>query len=92
MSATHQSNHNGHAKGNRAASKAGSLAELIAEQPVTSLAVAAATGFILGGGARRTGGLTILALLLQVAMREGSNESASLGDLLGAALGTGTDD
>jgi hypothetical protein len=92
MSSTHQSNHNGHAKENRAPSKAGTFTELIAEQPVTAVAVAAAAGFILGGGARRMGGLTILALLIQVAMREGSSESASISDLLGAALGTGTDD
>ena len=59
---------------------------------MTAVAVAAAAGFILGGGARSTGGLTILALLIQVAMREGSSESASIGDLLGAALGTGSDD
>jgi hypothetical protein len=89
---SHQSNHNGHAKEDRVASKAGTFTELIAEQPVTSIAMAAAAGFILGGGARRTGGLTILALLIQVAMREGSSEAASIGDLLGAALGTGMDD
>ena len=87
MSSTHQSNHNEHAEGNRAAAKSGTFSEMIADQPVTSLAVAAAAGFIIGGGARRAGGLSILALLIQVAMREGSSESASLGDLLGAAFG-----
>jgi hypothetical protein len=92
MSSTHQSNHNGHAEGNRAAAKSGTFSEMIADQPVTSLAVAAAAGFIIGGGARRSGGWTILALLIQIAMREGSGESSSLGDLLGAALGIGTED
>jgi hypothetical protein len=94
MSSTHHSTHNGRARGNGSESHSGSrsFGELVAEQPVTSLAIAAAAGFVLGGGARRSGGLTILALLIQVAMREGLGESASLGDLLGAALGTGTDD
>lgn len=92
MSSTQHSISNGHRNGSDSASKPASFSELIAQQPVTSIAVAAAAGFILGGGARRAGGLTILALLIQVAMREGSSESASLGDLLGAALGTGSDD
>jgi len=89
MSATHQSTHNGRAGKNGSASHspARNFTEMIAEQPVTSLAVATAAGFVLGGGARRTGGLTILALLLQVAMREGSAESASIRDLIGAVLG-----
>ena len=61
------------------------------EQPVTSLAVAAAAGFILGGGAKGTGGLTILGLLVQVAMREGLGETGLLGDLLGATMGVEDD-
>ena len=92
MSATPHSTRNGHAKGSESAAKPATFTELIAAQPVTSIAVAAAAGFILGGGARKTGGLSILALLIQVAMREGSSDSASIGDLLGAALGAEADD
>jgi hypothetical protein len=92
MSSTPHSTRNGHPKGSESASKPATFTELIASQPVTSIAVAAAAGFMLGGGARKTGGLTILALLIQVAMREGSSESASIGDLLGAALGADSDD
>jgi len=88
MSATHPSSHNGHARTNGSAEhEAGSITALICEQPVTSIAIAAAAGFLFGGGARRSGGLTILALLVQVAMREGRGESSALGDLVGAALG-----
>jgi hypothetical protein len=91
MASLHNSTSNGHAKAEGSSSKPGTLTEFIVQQPVTSLAIAAAAGFVLGGGARRSGGLTILALLLQVAMREGLGESSSLADLLGAALGEEAD-
>ncbi|HVN29743.1 MAG TPA: hypothetical protein VMT64_14705 [Candidatus Binataceae bacterium] len=89
MSSTHQSTHYKHATGNGSRSHHGAhgIAGFVTEQPVTSLALAAAAGFTLGGGARRSGGLTILALLLQVAMREGNGESSLLGKLLGLTLG-----
>jgi len=61
------------------------LTDVVREQPVACLAIAAAAGFVLGGGARRSGGLTILALMGQIAMRE------ALGDLVTATLGNGHD-
>lgn len=47
-----------------------SLTEIIIEEPIACLAVAAAAGFILGGGARRASGLTILTMLGQLVVRE----------------------
>jgi hypothetical protein len=64
---------------------------MVTERPIASLAIAAAAGFVLGGGARRAGGLTILALLVQIAMHEEAGKSAKLGDLIDAALGVGND-
>jgi hypothetical protein len=94
MSSIHNSAHNGGGKEKASsASKSGkrTFADIIAEQPVTCVAVAAAAGFILGGGAKGTGGLTILGLLVQIAMREGAGETGSLGDVIGAALGDDND-
>jgi hypothetical protein len=91
MSSAHESNGNGQAKRRSSQSEPRGIIEMVAERPIASLAIAAAAGFVVGGGARRTGGLTILALLLQVAMRESTGESSSLGDLIGAALGVGND-
>jgi hypothetical protein len=61
------------------------LTELVQEEPIACLAIAAAAGFLLGGGARRAGGLTILTMLGQIVVREALGESASLGDLIGEA-------
>jgi len=91
MSSTLESTHNGQAKRNNSQTAVRGIAEVIAERPIASLAIAAAAGFVIGGGARRAGGLTILALLAQIAMREGKGESGSLGDLIDAALGDGHD-
>ncbi len=57
------------------------LTEIIHEQPVACLAIAAAAGFVLGGGMRRTNGLALLALIGQVATR------AALGNIVNGALG-----
>lgn len=46
------------------------LTELVQEQPVLSLAIAAATGFVLGGGMRARNGVALLALIGQLAMRD----------------------
>ena len=59
--------------------------EIIQDQPIAFLALAAAAGFIIGGGARRTGGFTILTLLGQMVVREALGDSGSLADLFGEA-------
>jgi hypothetical protein len=56
------------------------LIEIIQEQPVVCLAIAAAAGFVLGGGMRRTNGLALLALIGQMAMRD------ALGNIVSGAL------
>ena len=55
--------------------------EMVQEEPVVWLAIAAAAGFVLGGGARQAGGLTILTLLGQIVVRETLGESVSLDDI-----------
>jgi hypothetical protein len=57
--------------------------DIIQEEPIAFLAIAAAAGFLLGGGARRAGGLTILTMLGQVVVREALGEAGSLGDIFG---------
>jgi hypothetical protein len=49
------------------------------------MAIAAAVGFMLGGGARRSGGLAILTMLGQIVVREAFGDLASLGDFIGKA-------
>jgi hypothetical protein len=61
------------------------LTEVVQEDPIACLAVAAAAGFLLGGGARRAGGLTILTMLGQIILRETLGESASLADVFSEA-------
>jgi len=56
------------------------LTETIQEQPMVSLVIAGAAGFVLGGGMRRAGGMTVLALLGQIAVRE------VFGDLIAESL------
>lgn len=58
---------------------------IVKDEPIAFLAIAAAAGFMLGGGARRAGGLTILTMLGQIVVREALGESASLGGLIGNA-------
>jgi hypothetical protein len=59
-----------------------SLTDVIKEQPLACLAIAAAAGFVLGGGIRRAGGFTILTLLGQIIMRDAIGEfvTETLGD------------
>jgi hypothetical protein len=57
--------------------------DIIQEEPIAFLAIAAAAGFILGGGAKRAGGLTILTMLGQVVVREALGDVSSLGDIFG---------
>jgi hypothetical protein len=61
------------------------LTDLIKEEPIACLAIAAAAGFVLGGGAKRQGGLTILTMLGQIIVREALGNGASLSDLIGEA-------
>ncbi|HLI80653.1 MAG TPA: hypothetical protein VKV03_11765 [Candidatus Binataceae bacterium] len=61
------------------------LTELVQEQPVVSLAIAAATGFVLGGGMRARNGVALLALIGQIAMRD------ALGNIVSGALGNSHD-
>lgn len=78
MSSTNQSTRDVHANGHADRT----LTEIIREQPIASLAIAAAAGFVFGGGVRRS---TILAMLVQIAMRQ------ALGDLVTETLGHGHD-
>jgi hypothetical protein len=63
-----------------------SWTEIIEEEPIACLAIAAAAGFILGGGMKRSGGLTILTMLGQIVLREAYGDS-SLGALVEEATG-----
>jgi hypothetical protein len=56
------------------------LIDIVQEQPVVCLAIAAAAGFVLGGGMRRTNGLALLALIGQMAMRD------ALGNIVNGVL------
>jgi hypothetical protein len=44
--------------------------EMVREEPIASLAIAAALGFILGGGIRQSRSLPILTMLGQIVVRE----------------------
>lgn len=59
--------------------------DLVQDEPIAFMAIAAGVGFLLGGGAKRAGGLTILTLLGQIVVREALGESVSLGDFIGEA-------
>ncbi len=72
----------GHARGR---SHDRTWTEIVQEDPIACLAIAAGVGFLLGGGARRTGGLTILTFLGQIVVREALGESVSLGDFISEA-------
>jgi hypothetical protein len=61
------------------------LTELVQEQPVVSLAIAAAIGFVLGGGMRTRNGVALLALIGQIAMRD------ALGNVVNGGWGNGHD-
>jgi hypothetical protein len=72
--------------GSRSHAKNRTLTEVVQEEPIACLAIAVAAGFLLGGGARRAGGLTILTMLGQIVVRETLGESASsLGELFNEA-------
>ncbi len=60
-----------------------SLTEIVKEEPIACVAIAAAAGFMLGGGARRPGGLAILTLLGRLVIGEAFGNSASLDDFIG---------
>ncbi len=54
--------------------------ELVKNEPIAFLAMAAAAGFLVGGGVRRSGSLKILALLGQIVVTELFGDHASLGE------------
>ena len=80
MSSSQQSTRDGQTNGrdpeSRQADK--TLTEIIKEQPIAALAIAAAAGYVFGGGVRRS---TILAMLVQIAVRQGLSNMVS--DALG---------
>lgn len=53
--------------------------EIVKNEPIAFLAIAAAAGFLAGGGARSRGSLKIFALLGQIAVSELFGDLASLG-------------
>lgn len=84
-----QSNGNGHNDGDtpdaRPRLSDRTWTEIVKEDPIACLAIAAAAGFVLGGGARRAGGLTILTMLGQIVVREAFGDSASPSDFIARA-------
>ena len=73
----------GHGSSSRHADR--TLTQAVQDQPIVSLTIAAVAGFVLGGGPRSAGGLSILALLGQLAMRE------ACGELVSGSWGNGHD-
>jgi len=74
-----RANGNGHSGGtpkSRSSNGDRTLTDLVKEEPVVCLAVAAAAGFLLGGGAKLSGGLTILTMLGQIIVKEAIGDSA----------------
>jgi hypothetical protein len=45
------------------------VAEYVRDEPLTALAIAGVTGFVLGGGVNRRVGLTLLAIVGRIALR-----------------------
>jgi Na+-translocating ferredoxin:NAD+ oxidoreductase RnfD subunit len=80
MSSRKQSTRDGQANGEDPESRQAdpTLTEIIREQPIAALAIAAAAGYVFGGGVRRS---TILAMLVQIAVRQGLSNMVS--DALG---------
>ena len=74
---------NGTSNGLGSSSRRGDLSftEMVKEQPVMWLAIAAAAGFVLGGGVRRSNGVALLMLIGQTAMRDALGQFVS--DTLG---------
>jgi|HubBroStandDraft_3_1064219.scaffolds.fasta_scaffold486379_2 hypothetical protein len=87
-----QSTGNGNSGFERAArpSPDRTLTDIIKEEPIACLAIAAAVGFLVGGGAKRQGGLTILTMLGQIVVREALGNGASLSDLIEEPQGKST--
>jgi hypothetical protein len=53
--------------------------QILKNEPIAFLAMAAAVGFLVGGGVRRSGSVKILALLGQIVVTELFGESARTG-------------
>jgi hypothetical protein len=79
------SGHSGGGSRTRSRHKDTTWTEIAKEEPIACMAIAAAVGFMLGGGARRSGGLAILTMLGQIVVREAFGDFASLGDFIGKA-------
>ena len=56
------SGHSGGGSGVRSRHKDTTWNEIVKEEPIACMAIAAEAGFMLGGGARRSGGLAILTM------------------------------
>lgn len=63
------------------------LTDIIKAQPIVCLAIAASAGFILGGGARSSGGIAILAAIARIAAREALGDSSTLSDFMPEEMG-----
>jgi len=85
MAAMDQSTGKGHSGGESGVRSRQDTAwtEIVKDEPIAFIAIAAAAGFMLGGGARRSGGLAILTMLGQIAVREALGGSTSLDDFIG---------
>jgi DUF883 C-terminal glycine zipper region len=60
------------------------VVQYVKDEPLTSLAIAAGVGFIVGGGARSRAGLALLAFIGRIALGE-----VAAGLLIGAVTGNG---
>ena len=81
-----KSTHNGHSTRSARSSHADqTLTEMVQAQPVVSIAIAAAAGFVLGGGMRARNGVALLAFIGQMAMRD------AMGSIVNGAWGNSND-
>ena len=82
------STHNGHSTHRSTARSPRddqTLTEMVQAQPVISIAIAAAAGFVLGGGMRSRNGVALLAFIGQLAMRD------AMGNIVNGTFGGSND-
>lgn len=65
-----ESKQNGRVSGGGQSAADTTWTEIVQAEPIACLAIAAAAGFLLGGGMRRKGGMTVLTMLGQIVVRE----------------------
>ena len=77
MAAMDQSTGKGHSGGESGVRSRQDTAwtEIVKEEPIACMAIAAEAGFMLGGGARRPGGLAILTMLGRIVVNEALGDS-----------------